>query len=84
MVKPDLDKLESIIDRLEDGDDIQEAELRAIAKDLEAGKQYSCATCEMYCTGEEIMVIYDKEAEAFIQIEVPMDESKGLTVSRAT
>lgn len=78
-----LDRLEEIIDRLDEDEDISEDELRDIAGDLEEGKKYTCATCEMYCTGENIMVIYDRETEEFIQIEVPMDPTAELVVTRA-
>lgn len=77
-----LARLESMIDRLTDDQPIKEDELRDIAGDLETGKQYTCATCAMYCTGENIMVIYDHENEEFIQIEAPMDESKPIMVER--
>ena len=82
MAKPDLEKLESIIDRLGDGDDIDADELRAIAADLEAGEQYECRTCAMLSTGEDILVIYDRTNEGFIQIDVPMDESQPVSVTR--
>lgn len=84
VTQPDLERLEAIIDRVEEGvDQIDADELREIAKDLETGKQYKCATCTMYCAGEDVMVIYDTESEEFIQIEVPMDEDTEITVSRA-
>ncbi len=79
-----LARLESMIDRLTDDQPIKEDELRDIAGDLETGKQYTCATCAMYCTGENIMVIYDHENEEFIQIEAPMDESQPITVERVS
>ncbi len=85
MSQSKLDRLESIIDRLdEDEDQISAGELREIAKDLETGKQYRCATCAMYCTGEDIMVIYDTEKQEFIQIEVPMDENQDLIITRVS
>lgn len=85
MVQAKLERLETIIDRLQDGDEqISADELREIAKDLETGKKYRCATCAMYCTGEDIMVIYNTETEEFIQIEVPMDESQDLIVTRVS
>lgn len=79
-----LDRLEDIIDRLDEDQEISEDELREIAGDLEEGKKYTCATCQMFCTGENIMVIYDTEAEEFIQIEVPMDPTEDLVLTRAT
>lgn len=85
MSQAKLDRLESIIDRLDEGEDqISAEELREIAADLETGKQYRCATCAMYCTGEDIMVIYDTEKKEFIQIEVPMDDSQPLTITRVS
>ncbi|MFB6114572.1 MAG: hypothetical protein ABEJ58_10785 [Halodesulfurarchaeum sp.] len=77
-----LDRLEEIIERLEDDQDISVAELRDIAEDLETGKKYRCATCQMFCTGEDVMVIFNTETEEFIQIEVPMDEDEDLIVTR--
>ena len=80
-----LDKLEAIIDRLdEDETQISSDELRSIAKELETGKKYKCATCSMFCTAEDIMVIYDTEADEFIQIEVPLDEAEDLVVTRVS
>lgn len=38
----------------------------------------------MYCTGENIMVIYDHDADEFIQIEAPMDESQPISVTRVS
>ena len=76
------ERLESIVDRLTGAEDVTADELREIAAGLETGTKYTCATCQMFCTGEDIMVIYDTESEAFIQIEVPMDETEPLTVTR--
>jgi hypothetical protein len=75
-------RLESIVDRLTGTEDVTAGELREIAEGLETGTKYTCATCQMFCTGEDIMVIYDTESEAFIQIEVPMDETEPLVVTR--
>lgn len=77
-----LERLESIVDRLTEDQPIDAEELREIASGLETGEKYTCATCQMFCTGEDIMVIYDQEEEAFIQIEVPMNESEPVNVSR--
>jgi hypothetical protein len=77
-----LERLEAIVDRLTEDQPIDADELRNIAADLETGTKYTCATCQMFCTGEDIMVIYDTEAEEFIQIEAPMDESEPVSVSR--
>jgi Pyruvate/2-oxoacid:ferredoxin oxidoreductase delta subunit len=82
MSQSKLDRLETIVDRLDEDEVVSGDELREIAEDLETGKKYECATCEMYCTGEEIMVIYNHETEEFIQIEVPMMESDEITVMR--
>jgi Pyruvate/2-oxoacid:ferredoxin oxidoreductase delta subunit len=84
MVQEKLEKLESILDRIDDTDDISAEELREIYEGLETGKKYKCATCQMFCTGEDIMVIYNTETEEFIQIEVPMDENEDLVVTRAS
>lgn len=79
-----LERLESMIDRLTEEQPIEEDELREIAADLETGKKYTCASCAMYCTGENIMVVYDHDAEEFIQIEAPMDESLPISVTRVS
>ena len=79
-----IERLEAIVDRLTDDQEIDADELRSIAADLETGTKYTCATCQMFCTGEDIMVIYDSESEEFIQIEAPMDESKPITVTRVS
>lgn len=85
MSQAKLERLETIIERLDEGEDqISAAELTEIASDLEVGKKYKCATCAMYCTGEDVMVIYNTESEEFIQIEVPMDESEQLVVTRVS
>jgi len=76
------ERLESIVDRLTGDEEVTAAELREIAEGLETGTKYTCATCQMFCTGEDIMVIFDTESEEFIQIEVPMDETKPLEVTR--
>ena len=76
-------QLESIVDRLTGDEEVSAGELQEIAEGLETGTKYTCATCQMFCTGEDVMVIYDTESEEFIQIEVPMDESKPLIVTRA-
>ncbi|AOW79527.1 hypothetical protein HTSR_0326 [Halodesulfurarchaeum formicicum] len=75
-------RLESIVDRLSGDEDVTAEELQEIAEGLETGKKYTCATCQMFCTGEDIMVIYDTENESFLQIEVPMDEAEPLVVTR--
>ncbi|MFW6384071.1 MAG: hypothetical protein ACOCZC_01585 [Halodesulfurarchaeum sp.] len=82
MEQDTTERLESIVDRLTGEEDVTAAELQEIAEGLETGKKYTCATCQMFCTGEDIMVIYDTEDEEFIQIEVPMDESAPLIVTR--
>lgn len=86
MQQQKLERLETIIDRLDEGgqigDDISSQELRDIAGELETGKKYKCATCQMFCTGEDIMVIFNSETEEFIQIEVPMDENEDIIVTR--
>lgn len=79
-----LERLEAIVDRLTEDQPINSDELRDIASDLETGTKYTCATCKMFCTGEDIMVIYDSEAEEFIQIEAPMDESEPVSVTRVS
>lgn len=79
-----LDRLEEIIERIDEDQEISVEELRAIAQDLETGKKYRCATCQMFCTGEDVMVIFDTETEEFIQIEVPMDEDQELIVTRVS
>jgi Pyruvate/2-oxoacid:ferredoxin oxidoreductase delta subunit len=78
-----LERLEEIIDRLKDDEEVSVEELREIAQDLETGKKYRCATCQMFCTGEDVMVIFNTETEEFLQIEVPMDESEDLIITRA-
>ncbi|MDR5655851.1 hypothetical protein RH831_01465 [Halodesulfurarchaeum sp. HSR-GB] len=75
-------RLESVVDRLTGDEDVTAEELQEIAAGLETGKKYTCATCQMFCTGEDIMVIYDTENESFLQIEVPMDEAQPLVVTR--
>ena len=82
MVQSQLEKLEGMMDRIEDNDQIDAAELRDIAEDLETGKKYKCATCQMFCTGEDVMVIFNTETQEFIQIEVPMDENEDVVVTR--
>ncbi len=79
-----LDRLEEIIERLDEDQAVSPGELREIAQDLETGKKYRCATCQMFCTGEDVMVIFDIESEEFIQIEVPMDEDDELIVNRVS
>lgn len=79
-----LDRLEEIIERLDEDQAVSAAEIREIADDLETGKKYRCASCQMYCTGEDVMVIFDTETEEFIQIEVPMDEDEQLIVNRVS
>lgn len=79
-----IERLEAIVDRLSDDQEIDADELREIASELETGTKYTCATCQMFCTGEDIMVIYDSESEEFIQIEAPMDESKPISVTRVS
>ncbi|MFW5900227.1 MAG: hypothetical protein ACOCTH_00430 [Halodesulfurarchaeum sp.] len=79
-----IERLEAIVDRLSDDQEIDADELREIAAELETGTKYTCATCQMFCTGEDIMVIYDSESEEFIQIEAPMDESKPISVTRVS
>ncbi|MFP4530209.1 MAG: hypothetical protein ACLFNC_02850 [Halodesulfurarchaeum sp.] len=83
-VEEKLDQLESLVDRLNEDQDVAEEELRDIASHLETGTKYTCASCAMYCTGENIMVIYDTENDEFIQIEAPMDESEPVSVTRVS
>ena len=75
-------RLESIVDRLTGEEPVTAAEIREIAEGLETGEKYTCATCQMFCTGEDVMVVYNTEDESFLQIEVPMDESAPLVVTR--
>ncbi|MFW5965748.1 MAG: hypothetical protein ACOCP3_03285 [Halodesulfurarchaeum sp.] len=84
MAKDKLDRLEEIVGRLGEDAPIDEDELRAIAKELEAGEKYTCATCQMFCTAEDVMVIFDTETEEFIQIEVPMDAELPVEVTRVS
>lgn len=79
-----LERLEGIISRIQDDQPIDADELREIAADLEEGKKYKCATCAMYCTGEDVMVIYNTETQEFIQIQVPMDTDEDLIVTRVS
>ena len=79
-----LERLEVIIERLEEDQEISAEELRDVAHDLETGKKYRCATCQMFCTGEDVMVIFNTETQEFIQIEVPMDEGEELIVTRVS
>jgi Pyruvate/2-oxoacid:ferredoxin oxidoreductase delta subunit len=83
-VEEKLDRLESLVDRLSEDQEVEEKELRDIASNLETGTKYTCASCAMYCTGENIMVIYDTENDEFIQIEAPMDESEPVSVIRVS
>lgn len=84
MVQQKLEKLENILERIDDTDEISAEEIRDIYEGLETGKKYKCATCQMFCTGEDIMVIYNTETEEFLQIEVPMNEDEELVVTRAS
>lgn len=80
-----LDKLETVIDRMDEDDpDLSGDELRSIVSDLETGTKYKCATCTMFCTGEDVMIIYDTEEDEFIQIEVPMSEDEDVIVTRVS
>lgn len=78
------DELEALLGRIEAGDPIKGSELRDIAADLEVGRKYRCATCQMYCTGQDVMVIFNTDTEEFIQIEVPMDEDEDVVVTRVS
>lgn len=84
MAKPDTDELEALLHRIERGESIDGSRLREIADDLEKGKKYRCATCQMFCTGENVMVVFNTETEEFIQIEVPMDPDEEIVVTRAS
>jgi hypothetical protein len=37
----------------------------------------------MYCTGEDVLVVFDRKTEEFTQIEVPLDENEDIDETRS-
>ena len=74
--------LESIIETAEAGDEIDVDELRDVVDDLETRHKYATASYAMYCTNEDILVIYNKGTGEFMEIDVPMEGTERPTVTR--
>ena len=81
--QPALELLESIIDNVDEDDDIDVEELQDVVADLEEEKKYATATYSMYCTGNDVLVIYNKEKDEFVELDVPMEGDTSVTVKRS-
>lgn len=77
----DFDELLQRIDR---GDPISGTMLQRVTEAMEDCTQYRCCNYHLHCAGEDVLVVYDTEAQSFIQIEVPMGEAGEATVTYAS
>lgn len=77
------DILESLVERAEQGEDLDVDKLRDVMDDLETGTKYATASYAMYCTNEDVLIVYNKESGAFVEIDVPMEGDGPVTVTRA-
>lgn len=76
--------LKRLIDVAEGDEVLSVAEFEEIIDDLETQKKYSVESYNMFCTSEDVVVVCDMETEEFVQIEIPMEESDEVIVTRDT